>query len=200
MSSFLLLAVAGPPVPLADLWLPILLAAVVTWIIAALFWTVGPHHKHEVAGLPNEDRIMAAMREAGVRPGHYAMPFAGTPDAMKAPEFRQKLDAGPVGFLTIGTADNARNMGKPMILSLVYYLVVSFFVAYLTSRTVAAGAHYLEVFRVAGTAAFLAYAMGIFPDTIWFQRGWTRAWKQVCDALVMALFTAGVFGWRWPGM
>jgi len=200
MPLFLLQVATGSQVALTDLWLPIVLAAVITWIIAALFWTVSPHHKHEVTGLPGEDRIMAAMREAGVQPGQYAMPFCATPEAMKTPEFQQKLDQGPVGFLTIGTADNARNMGKPMVLSLVYYLVVSLFVAYLTSRTVAAGAGYLPVFRVAGTAAFLASGAGVFSDTIWFQRGWARAWKQVFDALVMALFTAGVFGWRWPSM
>jgi hypothetical protein len=196
----LLSVAAGPSVSLADLWLPIVVSGVLVWIVAALFWTASPHHKHEYRGMPGEDRVMAAMREAGVRPGHYVLPFAATPDAMKAPEYQQKLDAGPVGFVTIGTADNARNMAKPMLLSLVYYLVVSVFVAYLTSRTVAPGAHYLAVFRVAGATAFLAYGAGIFQDTIWFQRGWGRAWKHVFDALVMALVTAGVFGWRWPGM
>ena len=39
-----------------------------------------------------------------------------------------------------------------------YCLVISFFVAYLTGHTLDPGAHYLAVFRVAGTAAFLAYA------------------------------------------
>jgi len=35
-------------------------------------------------------------------------------------------------------------------------LLIRFFVAYLTGRTVAPGAQYLAVFRFAGTAAFLA--------------------------------------------
>jgi hypothetical protein len=199
MPAMLLQAAMVPHVPLADLWLPIVLAGVIVWIIAALFWTVGPHHQHEFGPMPGEDRVMAAMRDADVRPGHYVLPFAATGDAMKSPEYRQKLNAGPVGFVTIGTADNARNMAKPMLLSLIYYLVISLFVAYITSRTVAPGARYLVVFRVAGATAFLAYGAGIIQDTIWFQRGWVRAWKHLFDALVMALFTAGVFGWRWPG-
>jgi hypothetical protein len=195
-----LAAVAAPYVPLSSLWLPILIAAALVWIASALFWTVSPHHKKEFGKLPDEDRVLAAMRAAGVMPGHYFFPHAGSPERMKDPEFQKKLDAGPVCVLTVTTADAVRNMAKPMVLSFVFYIVVSFFVAYVASRTVAAGADYLTVFRVVGAVAFLAYGFGIFPDTIWFARGWSRAWKHVFDALVFALLTAGVFGWRWPGV
>lgn len=199
MTTFALQA-AMPQVALLDLWLPIVIAALVVWILSALFWTASPHHKHEWAKLPNEDQAMATLRQSGVQPGHYSFPFAGDMAAAKAPEFQKKLDDGPVGMLTVVTPDLYRNMGKPMIQSLVYYLVVSIFVAYVASRTLAPGAEYLAVFRIAGTAAFLAFGMGIIPDTIWFGRGWTRAWKHLADALVYALFVGGVFGWRWPGM
>ncbi len=194
------LAVTTPYVPLTSLWLPILIAAVLVWIVSALFWTVSPHHKKDFAQLPNETRAMTALREAGVQPGHYSFPFAGDQATMKDPEFQKKLDAGPVGMLTVATADMYRNMGKPMILSFVYYVAISFLVAYVASRTLPPGTEYLHVFRVVGTIAFLAYAAGIIPDTIWFGRGWTRAWKHVFDAFVYGMLTAGAFGWRWPGM
>lgn len=198
MTVFALQA-AMPQVALVDLWLPILVAAVLVWILSALFWTVSPHHKQDFTKLPNEDQALSALRQAGAQPGHYAFPFCNDMALAKTPEFQKKLDDGPVGTLTITTPDVYRNMGKPMIQSVVFYLVVTLFVAYVTSRTVAAGTDYLAVFRVAGTTAFLAYGMGIIPDTIWFGRGWNRAWKHLVDALIYALFTAGVFGWRWPG-
>ena len=80
----------------------------------------------------------------------------------------------------------------------VYSLVVSFFAAYLASRTLPAGTHYLQVFRVVGVTAFLAYSFGHFSDTIWKGQGWGITLKHVFDGLVYGLFTAGVFGWLWP--
>jgi hypothetical protein len=200
MTTAALAAVAVTYVPLSSLWLPILIAAVLVWIASALFWTVGPHHRHEFAPLPDEDRVLAALRAAGVMPGHYFFPHGGSPEQMKDPEYQKKLDAGPVCVLTVTTAERVRNMAKPMVLSFVFNLVVSLFVAYVASRTLAPGSGYLTVFRLVGTVSFLAYGFGIFYDTIWFARGWGRAWKHLFDALVFACLTAGVFGWRWPGM
>jgi hypothetical protein len=192
-------AAAAPYVTLSSLWLPILLAAALVWIASALFWTASPHHKNEFAPLPDEDRVLAALRDAGAMPGHYFFPHAGSPDRMKDPEFQKKLEAGPVCVLTVTTADAVRNMAKPMALSFLFNLVVTFFVAYVASRTVPAGSDYLAVFRVVGTVTFAAYGFGILYDTIWFGRGWGRAWKHLFDALVFGCLTAGVFGWRWPG-
>ncbi len=200
MTTAAIAAVAAPYVSLSSLWLPILLAAVLAWIASALFWTVSPHHKNEFAPMPDEDRVLAALRAAGVMPGHYFFPHAGSPDRMKDPEFQKKLEAGPVCVLTVTTADAIRNMARPMVLSFAFNLVVAFFVAYVASRTVPAGSNYLAVFRVVGTIAFAAYGFGILPDTIWFQRGWGRAGKHLFDALVYGCLMAGVFGWRWPGM
>jgi hypothetical protein len=201
MAGFAVAAAAATAlVPLTDLWVPILLATVLVWVLSALFWTVSPHHKQEFAKLPNEDQAMAALRQAGVvTPGTYAFPLAGNQAEVKTPEFQKKLDAGPVGMLTITAPDIYRNMGKPMILSAIFYLVVTIFVAYVAGRTLPPGTDYLQVFRITGATAFLAYGMGSIPDAIWFGRPWSRIGKQLFDSLVYALFTAGVFGWRWPG-
>jgi hypothetical protein len=200
MTTAAVAAVAAPYVPLSSLWLPILLAAVLAWIASALFWTLGPHHKNEFGPIPDEERVLAALRAAGVMPGHYFFPHAGSPDRMKDPEFQKKLETGPVCVLTVTTADAVRNMARPMVLSFLFNLVVACFVAYVASRTVPAGSDYLAVFRVVGTIAFAAFGFGILPDTIWFQRGWGRAGKHLLDALVYGCLMAGVFGWRWPGM
>jgi hypothetical protein len=193
-------AAAAALVPLTDLWLPILIATVLVWVLSALFWTVSPHHKNDFAPLPNEDQTLGALRQTALKPGTYVFPHVRSQADCKTPEFQKKLEAGPVGLLTVRTPDAYTNMGKPMVQSVVFYLVVSVFVAYVAGRTLPAGTDYLQVFRITGAVAFLAYGMAIIPDTIWFARGWTRAWKQLFDALVYAVFTAGVFGWRWPGM
>ena len=89
-------------------------------------------------------------------------------------------------------------MGKPLVLWFLYTLIVGLLVAYLTGRTVGVGTDYLHVFRVAGTAAFLAYAGGEPVASIWFGRSWGATVKHVIDGLVYALVTAGTFGWLWP--
>jgi hypothetical protein len=76
--------------------------------------------------------------------------------------------------------------------------VISVFVAYLSSRTLAPGVPYLTVFRVAGTAALLGYAGALFWAPIWMGKPWATAWKEALDGLVYGLLTAGTFGWLWP--
>lgn len=77
-------------------------------------------------------------------------------------------------------------------------VVVSFFAAYLASRTLDPGADYLAVFRVVGTTAFLAYSMAHMSDSIWKGQKWSTTIKHMIDGLVYALLTAGCFGWLWP--
>ena len=76
--------------------------------------------------------------------------------------------------------------------------VVSIFIAYIASRTLTPSEHYLAVFRVVGTTAWLAYGFGMIPEAIWFGRPWSSIIKHLIDSLVYALFTAGIFGWLWP--
>ena len=86
-------------------------------------------------------------------------------------------------------------MGKLLAGWFVYSLLVSLVVAYVVSRTLPADAHYLAVFRLAGTAAFLAYAGAAPIESIWFARNWSSTFKKMIDGLIYALLTAGTFGW-----
>ena len=56
----------------------------------------------------------------------------------------------------------------------------------------------LAVFRITGTVAWLAYGAATVPDAIWFGRPWSAIGKNIFDALMYGLLTAGVFGWLWP--
>jgi hypothetical protein len=183
-------------VPLIALWLPILLSAVIVFVASFIMHMLLPYHRSDYGQLPDEDKILAVLRAAALKRGLYIFPFATHKD-MRSPALIEKQKQGPVGFLTI-VPSGPPAMPKFLIQWFVYCLVIGFFVAYLTGRTVASGAHYLAVFRVAGTAAFLAYGLGHLSDGIWKGQKWSVTIKEVIDGLVYGLLTAGAFGWLWP--
>jgi hypothetical protein len=90
-------------------------------------------------------------------------------------------------------------MGPQLAQWFVYCLVVGVFTAYLTGLAYGPGAEYGEVFRLAGTAAFMGYALGHPQDAIWFHQGWPATLRSMVDGLVYGLLTGGVLGWLWPG-
>jgi len=117
---------------------------------------------------------------------------------MKSPAAIEEYKQGPVGFMTI-MPSGPPVVPKVLVRWFVYCLLIGFFVAYLTAHTVPAGAKYPAVFRVAGTAAFLAYGLGHMSDGIWKGQTWSMTIKEVLDGLVSGMLTASTFGWLWPG-
>lgn len=184
-------------VPIAHLWQPILLSAVIVFIASSLFHMVLPIHRSDYRKLPDEDKVVEALRSSGVTPGRmYIFPFT-THQTMKAPETLDKFKRGPVGAITIRPS-GAPGVGKFLAQWFVYCIVVGIFTAYLTGRTRLPGTQYLEVFRVAGATAFLAYSMALIQDAIWKGEDWVVTMKHVFDGLIYGLLTAGTFGWLWP--
>jgi hypothetical protein len=183
-------------VHLSALWLPIVLSAVIVFIASSILHMLLPYHKGDYRQLPEEDKVLTALRAAGLKRGLYVFPYCTHKD-MKSPAVQEKYKQGPVGMMTILPVGPPA-MPKYLIKWFVYCLVIGFFVAYLTGHTVAQGAHYLAVFRVAGTAAFLAYGLGNLSNSIWKGQMWGMTIKEVVDGLVYGLLTAGTFGWLWP--
>lgn len=183
-------------VPLSALWLPIVLSAVIVFIASSVMHMLLPYHKGDYRELPDEDKVLGAMRGAGLKRGLYVFPYCTQKD-MKAPAMQVKYKQGPVGMLTVFPS------GPPVMPKFLgqwfaYCLIIGLFVAYLTGHTVEPGAHYLAVFRVAGTAGFLGYGLGHISDGIWKGQTWSFTIKEVVDGLVYGLLTAGTFGWLWP--
>jgi len=89
-------------------------------------------------------------------------------------------------------------MGKFLGLWFVYSLLVSLFCAYVAAHSLQSGAHYLGVFRIVGSVAFVGYALSNMVDSIWKGFPWSVTVKHMVDGLLYALVTAGVFGWLWP--
>lgn len=181
---------------LSALWLPILLSAVIVFVASSIMHTLLKYHQSDYHQLPDEDKIRATLRSANLSRGLYIFPYC-THKEMKSPAVMEKYRQGPVGFMTI-LPNAPPAMPKLLVQWFIYCLLIGFFVAYLAAHTVPVGAHYLVVFRVVGTAAFLAYGWGHLSDAIWKGQTWSATIKEVIDGLIYALLTAGTFGWLWP--
>ncbi len=182
---------------IAALWMPILLSAMIVFIASSIIH-MGPFwHRGECPSLPDQDRVMDALRPFGFKPGEYMLPRAENHAAMKSPEFVEKLQRGPVMFMTV-LPNGAISMTRSLVQWFVYTLIIGVFAAYVAGRVLAPAADYLTVFRVAGTTAFIAYAAGLWQQSIWYSRPWSTTLKHTFDGLIYALLTGGVFGWLWP--
>ena len=182
---------------LTQLWLPIVVSGVVVFILSALAWTVMPHHKKDFTGLPNADAVQSLMRQHPPAPGQYAVPWVSEARGLEDPAMKEKMTQGPRAYITV-VPNGMPSMLPMMAQSVVFYLIVSLLVAYVSWHAVQPGAEYLEVFRIAGTTASMAYILATVPDAIWFGKPWGNFGRQALDGLVFGLATAGVFGWLWP--
>ncbi|WP_257306179.1 hypothetical protein [Geothrix campi] len=184
-------------IPLAHLWLPIILSAVFVFVVSSLIHMVLKWHNSDYRALPNEDEVRAAIRKGSPTPGQYVIPYCGDMKEMGKPEVQQKYTDGPVGFLMLGP-NGTPNMGKALGLWFLYAVAVAFMAAYVASRTLAPGTHYLQVFRVVGAVSFLTYAGGSVQMGIWAGKPWRSVVKDLIDGLLYGLVSAGAFGWLWP--
>ena len=184
-------------VPLFHLWLPILLAAIFVFLASSLIHMAFKWHNSDYRKLSNEQEVREAIRKGDPAPGQYVLPYFGDMKAMQSPEAQQKFAEGPVAMLYL-KACGVPKMGPALLGWFFFSVVISFAVAYLTSRTVPPGSPCLQVFRVAGTAAFLAYAGNAAQAAIWMGKPWRSAAKEMLDGLIYGLVTASAFGWLWP--
>jgi hypothetical protein len=185
-------------VSLGSLFLPILLSTILVFIVSAIVHMVLKYHNKDYTRLPNEDAVRAAIRSGNPAPAQYVVPYCSEMKEMEKPEMKQKYTEGPVAVINLLPLGVPR-MGKYLVQWFIFSLVVSFFVAYIAASAIPPGTRYLQVFRVVGATAFLAYAAGQVPAAIWMGKPWKVAWKEVFDGLLYGLVTAGTFGWLWPG-
>ena len=182
--------------PLASLWLPIILSAVIIFVASSIMHMLLPYHRSDYGKLPEEDKALAALRATGLKRGLYVFPF-GTHKDMKSPAMIEKYNQGPVGMM-ITLPSGPPFLPKFLGLWFGYCLLIGFFVAYLAAHTIAPGTYYLAVFRIVGTAGFLAFGLGPLANVIWKGYPWSFVLKEVIDGLIYALLMAGTFGWLWP--
>jgi hypothetical protein len=182
---------------LSQLWLPILLSAVIVFVASSIIHMVLPWHKDDYPRVANEDAVMDAMRPLGLAPGDYMVPRPASRDDLRSEAFKAKIARGPVVVMTV-LPNGPFNMGAQMLQWFVFLVVVAIFSAYVTGHALAPGAPYLEVFRFVGSVAFLAFAAALWEMRIWYRRGWGLTIKATIDGLIYGLLMAGTFGWLWP--
>ena len=182
---------------LLALWLPILLSAVMVFVVSSVVHMLLPWHKHDYLAIPNEDRAREAIRALGIPPGDYMVPRPMTRDEMRSPAFMEKVKQGPNLILTV-LPTGPWSMGRNLLLWFLYAVVVGIFAGLIAGRALPPGSPYLRVFKFAGCTAFVGYALALWQMSIWYHRNWGTTIRTTIDGLIYALLTAGIFGWLWP--
>lgn len=175
------------------LWFPILMATVFVFVASTFLHMVLPWHRGDMKQLPGEDEILDKLR--GVPKGSYMFPFCSDMKQMDQPEMKEKFQQGPVGFLTL-LRPGPFKIGASLLQWTLYILLVEVLVAYL------AGHHFgpeptSGIFRFTCTTAFLPFALGDLPNSIWKGVPWKVTLKFVLDGVAFALVTGLAFALFW---
>jgi len=177
-----------------SLWLPILVSGVALFFASWAAWMLLPHHKSEWAGLPNEEAVMNALRNANVGPGQYMFPYSCKPEDWKSEEFRRRREAGPTGTLTVWKSPP--NMGINMLCTWLFFTIANFVIGYLAGIALDPGEDFLTVFRFVATAGILTYGTANILNGIWFGR---KMVADIIDGIAYGLITGLIFAFLWPG-
>ena len=179
-----------------SLAVPILLSGVALFFASFLSWMVVQLHKQDWVKLAQEDKFLEFARGCELATGSYAFPGCSSHEEMKSEEFIKKQQAGPCGFMTV---TGRVNMGQNLGLTLVYFLIASFCLAYLTTLAFRPGdkADFMAIFRFVSTAAFLTFFSAIVPHAIWFK---CRIVGHLIESLAFAAIIGATFGAMWPAV
>lgn len=167
----------------------IVVAAIAVFVLSSILHMALKYHQADYRQLPDEQAV-AGLR--GVPPGLYVFPYCANAKDMGTPEMQAKLGAGPVGMAILRPAGPTA-MGKLLGLWFVYLLLVSLFVGYVASITLAVGAIPLAVFRLTATVAFMSYGLASMVGSIWMGQPWSNTVRAMIDGMLYALATGGVF-------
>lgn len=185
-------------VGITELLLPILITSVVVFFASAMMWMLLPHHHKDIQFLEDKEaKYVEAVKSLDIKPGLYMYPGCDHKDS-KNPEVMERWNAGPWGVLTIfpGKPNFAMNLIKTFIA----FFVITVCVGYITGIGLDRGTDYMQVFRVAGTAAFMGHCLGGLCGSF-FQGKPTRfIITDFIDGVVYALITAGIFASMWPAL
>ena len=182
---------------LAELWLPILLSAVIVFIASSIIHMAPLWHKSDYPKLPNEPAFADAVRPLAIPPGEYLVPRATSMAEYKTPEHQEKLTKGPVMVMTV-LPSRVPSMGRNLSLWFLYCAFISCVTGYITMHAIGPHMPYHRVFKYAAAISFICYTIGLWQTWIWYWRSLPLTIKSTIDGLIYALLTAGTFGWLWP--
>jgi len=171
------------PVDLADLWLPILVAWIATYVLSTLAWTVLPHHRPEWDFVRIDGSLRTAIDSA---PGDQCLLVEGDADAANNPTACR-------GMLILWR--HRASMGANIAMTATFFLVAALTIGYMASIALSRETSTLDVFRFTATAGVLAHVMAGVPTIIWFRRKWLM---DLLDGVAYALATGAAFALLWP--
>lgn len=180
------------------LWLPILLSAVFVFLASsvihmALQWW----HRSDYGKVPQEDKVMDALRPFAPPPGDYMVPNCVSPAEFRSPEFQEKRRKGPVLLMTV-MPNGFMSMGKSLSLWFLYLLAVSFITASVALHAIRGWEGHRIIVHTVGLTSFLGYSAALWQMSIWYRRSFVTTIKATVDGLLYALITAATFVWLWP--
>lgn len=179
------------------LWLPILLSAVLVFIISSLVHMVFKWHAPEYRGFANEDAVRAAIKAGNPTPGQYVLPYCSDMKAMSSEPMTKKYREGPVGFVTLGPSAPPA-IGTSLLQWFGLSLAISAIAAIIAGKYVGLAGGGRTAACLTGTIALLAYGFGYIQGGIWQGQPWSSVAKYLVDSTLYALGTAAIFWWLWP--
>jgi len=180
-----------------SIWLPVLVSAVVVFLVSSVIHMVIPWHKGDYKTVPNEDGVMAALRPFGLAPGDYMMPRPSSMKEMGSPAFAEKARLGPRVVMTVLPA-GSMSMAKNLAGWFIYLLMVACLSGCVGALALAHDAHDHDVFHIILLTAFMGYAAALWQMAIWYNRSIGTTIRSTIDGLIYALITAAVFTHLWP--
>jgi len=180
------------------LWLPILLSAVVVFVISSLIHMVFKWHASDYQGFANEDAVRDAIRTGNPSPGTYVVPYCKEMKDMGSDAMKRKYAEGPVGHMTIGPS-GPPNMGKCLGLWFLWSLIIAIAAAFIVTQLMGlAPGRARAATKLFGAVIFVAHGFGTVTESIWMMRSWRSSVKYLLDAALYAFGSAAVFYSFWP--
>ena len=87
------------------------------------------YHRSDFGKVPSEEEVMEALRPFNIPPGEYVIPHAESPKQMEEPEFKARMEKGPVAFLTFMAG--GFETGKSLVMWFLYCILIGMFAAHI---------------------------------------------------------------------
>lgn len=179
---------------LLALWLPVVVSTVALFFASFVAWVVLPHHKPDFRKWPDEEGLLAFVRESGAEPGQYLFPMM--PNGSADPDVARHYAEGPWGMLTLWPSPPS--MPANLVKTVAFFLVVNVLIGYVAVQALPPGAGFADVFRLVSPVAILAYAAGSVLNEIWFTKPLRAKLMDGIDGVAYGLINGLIFAWLWP--
>jgi len=180
------------------LWLPILLSAVVVFVISSLIHMVIKWHAFDYKGFENEDAVRAALGANNVSGIKYVVPFCADMKEMGSEAMQKKYMEGPTAVVIFGP-NGKPSMGKHLGLWFAWSLVIAVVAGLITTGIFDLNpARARAAAKLFGAVTFIAHGFGSVQESIWMYRSWRATATYLADALLYAVGSAAVLYWLWP--